>query len=254
MHHGPTRYLLTFAINTMLETKNVTPIGVQSKANRQAAQKFILDVLEEIIPGGVNQEVYTKIFDRLTDEEFAQWMTKLAQGTERVVVYAPNFADNSLDVQRNIKVARERFNHEFWQRLWKHPKNKSEPSYLTNNPFMVVELPVRRQAQLLEEKISVPEHSRSIDAMTGQPSGDSRNARISFPELLVLRSMGMDQSLQELVKYRGGDIGGFNAYTKAMSARGGADMNSLKDFATGVESTNTLYSYLMAMHLRNTLA
>lgn len=128
-----------------------------------------------------------KIFAGLSDEDFALWMSKLASGSERVVLYAPNFAEGenaSIDVQRNIKIARKRFGHEFWQRIWRHPENKSEPAYLTNNPFMIVELPVRRQASALDEKISVPERSPLGRCPDRSALWQLRNARVSLSRTL----------------------------------------------------------------------
>jgi hypothetical protein len=65
--------------------------------------------------------------------------------------------------------------------------------------------------------------------------------------------MGLDKSLLELLKYRGGDIKGFNAMNTMISRTGGVRLQAISHLASGVESTKTLSAFLTAMHLKNTL-
>ncbi len=220
--------------------------------NRKAAEKFIIDSVEEILPGGGNKEYYEQLFKSMSDTDFEKLMQDFESGEARPVMYAPNFSDKRLDVKRNLELAKKH-GHEFFEKIWIHSSDPNEPPYLTNNAYMVLELPVRRQAQLLTKKISVPEHNRSIDQLTGQPSGSSKSASISYPELQVMRSMGLDKSLLELIKFRGGDIGGYNTMNKVIAQNGAVSMKAIEPFTTGVESTSALKVYLTAMHLRNTL-
>ena len=220
--------------------------------NRKAAEKFIIDSVEEILPGGGNKEYYEKLFKNMSDSEFDQLMQEFESGESRPVMYAPNFAEKHLDVKRNLDLA-QKHGHNFFEKIWIGSANPDEAPYLTNNAYMVIELPIRRQAQLLTKKISVPENNRSIDQLTGQPSGNSKSASISYPELQVMRSMGLDKTLLELIKFRGGDIGGYNAMNKAISQNGAVSMKAIEPFTTGVESTSALKTYLTAMHLKNTL-
>lgn len=218
--------------------------------NRKKAQEFLIENLEKILPGGGNKELYEKLLKNMSDEKFHAWMIDFKEKRDRPVLYAPNFAKVSLNTQRNIDIAKS-YGKRFFEKLWVYSKDGS--SYLTNNEYMIVELPVRRQAQLLTKKISIPEHNRSIDQLTGQPSGDSRSSQISFMELQIMRSMGLKYSLQELIKFRGGDVGGFNAMNKIIARDGYVTQKSTLPYATGVESTQALKIFLTCMHLKNTL-
>lgn len=218
--------------------------------NRKKAQEFLIENLEKILPGGGNKELYEKLLKSMSDEKFHAWMIDFREKRDRPVLYAPNFAKVSLNTQRNIDIAKS-YGKSFFEKLWVYSKDGS--SYLTNNEYMIVELPVRRQAQLLTKKISIPEYNRSIDQLTGQPSGDSRSSQISFMELQIMRSMGLKYSLQELIKFRGGDVGGFNAMNKIIARDGYVAQKSALPYATGVESTQALKIFLTCMHLKNTL-
>lgn len=220
---------------------------------RQKAEEFIIKYIDKMLPGSGNAELYKKKFATMTDAQFAELMHSYNNGEERPVIQAPNFSKHSLSVQRNLDIAKE-LGHDYFERVWIGSNDPDTPTYLTNNKYMIVELPIRRLAQLLVKKISTAENSRSIDQITGQPAGkESKTSKISFHELQIMRSMGLDESLKELIKYRGGDAGGFNAMNKAIARDGRVSLKAIEPYATGVESTNALKVYLTAMHLRNTL-
>jgi hypothetical protein len=116
-----------------------------------------------------------------------------------------------------------------------------------------MDLPVRRASQLLIKKISVPDDSRTVDALTGQPTGESKGAKLSYPELQVCAAMGLDNSMVELMKYRGGDNKGLIAFNAMLSRYGRVNLKSVEPYASGVESTKTLKTFLTSMMLRSTL-
>ena len=203
------------------------------------------------MPGSENTEIYKKLFANMSDEQFDDFMQKLKSGQNRLAIIAPNLYKQKLKVQRNLEIAKE-LGHNFFQRIWIEGKNE-RPTYLTPIPYMVVDLPLRRQAQLLVKKISIPEDNKTIDQLTGQPTGSSKGSKISYPEIQVLAAMGLDDTLLEFLKFRGGDIKGFNAMSKMISTRGGVSLNTIERFAGGVEATKTLKSFLTSMHLSNTL-
>jgi hypothetical protein len=110
--------------------------------------------------------------------------------------------------------------------------------------------PLRRQAQLLVKKISIPEDNKSINDLTGQPSstGKSRGSKISYPETQIMAALNLDNSLIEMLKYRGGDQKGFIAMNKSISQTGGVSLDALSKLGTRVKSTDTLRTFLTCMH------
>ena len=220
--------------------------------NRKAAEDFLIKAIEEMLPGGENATIYKEAFSKMSDEEFESMMRSFQSGKSRPVIYSPNFSKASLNTERNIKLA-QKYGHSFFEKLWIKSSHPDQPAYLTNNKFMVIELPLRRQSQMLTKKISVPANNKHIDQITGQAAGDSASAKISFPELQIMRGMNLDYSLVELMKYRGGDIGGFNAMNKSIFKDGSVTMKALEPYSTGVESTTALKVYLTSAHLKNSL-
>lgn len=222
--------------------------------NRKAAEQYLIDFVEKLCPGGENKKLYQDAFAKMSDAEFDKLMQDFESGAARPPVQSPNFGTARLDLERNIKIM-ESLGKSFWERLWitTTDEDGNTSQYLSPVEYMIVELPLRRQAQLLDKKLSVPEHNRSVDQLTGQPAGDSRSAGISYPELQIMRGMGLDESLLELIKWRGGDVKGFDAMNKTISRDGAVSLKSIAHLAGGVESTASVKVFLTCMHLRNTL-
>lgn len=219
--------------------------------NRTKAEAFILKYIEALLPGSDNTEMYKAMFSNMSDKQFSEFMNDLESGEKTLTIIAANMAKQTLDVSRNLKLAEE-LGHSFFHKLWIN-NNNDTPTYLTNIKYMVLPLPLRRQAQILEKKISVPEDNRSVDDFTGQPTGKSKGSKISYPETQIMAALNLDQSLIEMLKYRGGDTKGFNAMNESISKTGGVSLDSISSKAGVVKSTQTLSTLLKGMHLDNTL-
>lgn len=219
--------------------------------NRKAAEAVILEYIEKLLPGSQNTKMYKNLFAAQDDKQFDAFMKSIEDGTSRLAIIAPNLNEPKLTIERNFAVADE-LGHEFFERIW--IDNGTEvPPYLSPIKYLIVDLPLRRQAQLLVKKISIPEDNKSIDDFTGQPSGKSKGSKISYPEIQIMAALDLDQSLTEMLKYRGGDVKGFNAMNTAISRTGGVSLDSIKSLGTTVKSTQTLSTFLTCMHLSNTL-
>lgn len=222
-----------------------------AKADYKKVQEFIINFCETILPGGGNKEMYTQLFASMSDKDFAVYMDNVAErGYLDIIV--PTLTEQKLSTERNIAIARK-MGHEFFERVWRKETDPNKPSHLSDVKYMIIKLPVRRQAQHSIKGISTAEDNKRLDQISGQPTGDSKSARISYPEAQLLNGMNLPVSLVELLKVRGGDIGMFNAMKSMASKTGAVSMASIADRATGVESTKSLHTFLTCAHLRNTL-
>lgn len=218
---------------------------------RQLATEELVKWLDLLLPGSPNAAVYRARLEKLSDAEFDKYIDQLESGEQTVTLVAPNLADYKLDLTRNIELGKQ-LGHEFFERLWlTDPVTGME--YLTPKRYLVVDLPLRRQQQMLREKISIPLNSRHVDEMTGQPTGDSQGASLTFPELQVLYSQGFRAPILELIKFRGGDNKARQAMERLLTDTGGASIDAIMQTPTRVKSTETLSTLLTSMHLKNNL-
>jgi len=219
--------------------------------NRKAAEAFILKYIEKILPGSNNVKMYEEMFAGMSDAKFDTFMADIEDGKTRLVIIAPNLQAQKLSTKRNLGIAEE-LGHNFFQRLWLKSPHLDAP-YLTPIKYLVMQLPLRRQAQLLTKKISIPEDNKSVDDFSGQPTGKSQGSKLSYPELQILAALGLDANITEMIKFRGGDTKAFDAQNRQISESGGTSQKAIEHLGTVVKSTQTLSIYLKCMHLDNTL-
>lgn len=220
-------------------------------SNRIGATEFILKYIEKILPGSENTKLLKDQLTALSDAEFDAYMKALASGDEVIPLVVPILSEHKINVSRNIEIGRE-LGHEFFQRIWWYDES-TEMTFLSNEKYLVIDLPLRRQIQILKKKISIPEDNKHVDELSGQPSGVSDSASISFPEMQALHAQGLDRAIEELIKYRGGDEKGFNAMNRSIINSGGVSLDAIEPYAGGVKATETVSAFFKAMHLDNNL-
>lgn len=213
---------------------------------------MVYECLEDILPGSQNTQIYADIFHVMSDEDFDKWIKKLIAKETYIAIIAPEKVGPQLSVANNLNVAKK-WGHEFFERIWMDPKNGA-PAFLSNDKYLVVDFPFKRQAQFLVKKISIPEDNRSIDNLTGQPTGKSKGSKISWPEVQIMAALGgFDNTIVEFIKFRGGDLQGFNAMNHSIHTTGGVTLSSIGVLGTRVKSVQSLSTLLTSMHLTNTL-
>ncbi len=219
-------------------------------SNRQKTEQFITEYIGKLA-GSQNVELYKNKFSKMSDDEFESFMLDLRDRKQRLCITAPNFGKESLTVKTNIQVARE-LGKSLFQRVWVSAE-QGKPAYLTPNEYIITMMPLRRQAQLLSKKVSIPEDNNSVDDFTGQPTGKSKGSKVSYPETQVLASFGLNKTITELLKYRGGDEKGFAAMNTMIDRTGSVNLKTIEPYAGGVKSTQTLKGMLTAMHFNVTI-
>lgn len=219
--------------------------------NRKKAEEFILEFVSDIEPTGYNVEQYKKAFEGMSDKDFDIWMKNIRDGKSHLVLFKPLYEAKGLTVENNLKIA-EKYGLNYFEKLV-YSNNADCPDFKTPIEYLVIDLPYRRQSQTLAKKVSIPDNNKVIDELTYQPTGDSKGAKISYPELQVLIGMGLENTISELIRFRGGDRNGFNAYNAMFLRYGNANLKTLENYSTGVESTKTLRIYLTSMHITNTI-
>lgn len=220
--------------------------------NRAAAEAYCLDFMEKLIPGSGNREIYAQRFKDMNDEQFEAFITSIENGTVDLAIVVPNLKPAKLNVKHMLALGKQ-MGHEWFERLWLGGGNTGLPRYLSPKKYMIIDQTLRRQAQLLVKKISIPQDSKTIDDLTGQPTGASKGSKMSYPQTQVLAALGMNRTLEEFLKYRGGDLKGFNAMMASISRTGGVSLDAIEPLAGGVQSTHTLSVFLTCMHIESTL-
>lgn len=219
---------------------------------RTLAEQEILYFLERMLPNGTNTKIYEEIFARTSDEEFDEWMERLERGEEILALFHPNLQEVKLNLTRNIEVAEE-LGYPLFQHLY---LTDQDTGMVRRTPAKVMcgLVPFRRQAQTRDSKMSVPESDDVVDQLTGQATGVSKGSRMSYPEIQVNLSKGLDKMLLELVKFRAGDAKAYAAMNKSIYETGSVSLDQIMaNVPSSVKATESLRVILKAMHIQNNL-
>jgi len=215
--------------------------------NRKGAEEFILKYIEKILPGE-NVNIYRNRFKEMSNKEFEQLMVDVRDGNMILPIIAPNGHGKRLSVDRNYKLAKELDVH-FFQRLI-IDAHDGVPKHMTKNKYLLLNLPIRRTAQLLTKGVATATDNGKRDLLTGAVTGDSKSTTLTYPEIQVLSGIGLEKSVKELMNVRGGDIGANRALEAMIERYGKVTFNSLAPYKTGVTGIKTLKSFFAAAHIK----
>jgi len=216
-------------------------------SKRTKTEDYIVKNIRDIA-GDENAELYIKRFKELNDKEFDDFMVGLRDGRKVISIIAPIGSNNDISVKKNLSLAKN-FGFKFLDRI----VINGEIKYSPDPEFLTLRLPFRRTAQLLKKKVSVPKHNKVKDLLTGQVTGDSASSKLTLPETQILLGLGLEESTTELLKYRGGDLGGGNAMETMLFNNGTVRQDVIENYSTGTESSKTLKAYFNGMHISSTL-
>ena len=216
---------------------------------RVEVTEWFMDKIRKLQPGNSNIEMYNTYFSSLSDSEFTELMEKLKNGEITLPYYAANLHDKDIGVEDSLKVGDE-LGIEFFQRLW-ITDEVSGIKYLTPEKYLILYLPIRRQAQHVSKGKSVAETNTFTDSMTGQAAGPSRTSRLSLPEIMNLEAAGLKNAILELINVRGGNIEAFRLSKRRTLDSGSYTLKEMEELDTRPTATATLHSFLLGMHLSN---
>lgn len=228
-------------------------------AKREQVTKFILDNIGKIIPGDkTNVTLLGEKLNGFTDAEFEAYLKRLApaktaeqiKARDILPFYIPNLSKQRISIARNFKIVRD-LGKSLTHRLIM-TDGATGVQYITPHPYPVLDLPVRRQAQTVVKKRSIPEHNQRIDDLTNQPTSQSKGSRVSAPELGSLSSRGLDNTILELIKVRGGDEAAYREMRRQLVENGECTLEQVSGLGNA-KSTDTLEVFFNCMHLGNNM-
>lgn len=216
-------------------------------ASREEVTAFIVGAIAEIIPGDTyNSDLTKKRLDAMSLEEFDEYVRALAKPTteegiatqEILPFYSPNLKDPRVTMPNLLRVA-DMIGFEFFEQLWLTDPQTGRV-FLTPQKYLVLDMTVRRQAQMLTKKSSIPENSRHVDEMSGQVTGKSKGSKISFPELQAQLAQGLEHTLIEEIKVRGGDRAAQVEFDRQLIENGEASIVDVTQGSGVTASTSTV--------------
>lgn len=222
--------------------------------NRKAAEQLFLGVINDIEkfvlePYNLddkltkkNSEFYTEFFATMTDDEFHQMMIVSRDEEFILPIYVANMEEVRISAPKMREIGKK-FGIKFFQRTVVTDPISNEASIMPAEVPIMYQM-VRRQIQHLEKKISAAKDDKKIDAMTGQPTGESKSASMSLPEARVVDANGGQNALFEIMKVNGGDEEAYKHKREQVLATGEFSLDAtlaIESTTKAVETRRLLY-------------
>ena len=241
------KQIASLTSNESFSTEALSEAAI-TKKKKEIIDK-ICKICDIIDPSKLNSNRYHKILDHMSPKEFDKWMNYVKDGKWVLHIVAPNMVVNLKN--ENLLKAADAVGIKLFHRIWMTDNNTGR-TFLTDNEYLVLPLPIRRQQQFLDEKMSVPEDDKHIDGMTGQVTGDSKATQITNPEINILAFRGLDTVLEEMVNVRGGNMVAYGEFRKQAEETGEIHMSEL-DPSTRSRTAVIAQVLLNAMHIENNI-
>lgn len=223
--------------------------GSQKQSKKQRIIDYVVTCLNLIDPTGDNGRRFSDFVSPMSDKEFAQYIQNLKDRKCHIDIVAPNMK-KPLQLN-NVFAAAHKINCKLFQRVWFYDMTTGK-EFLSTEELPIFRLTVRRQEQMLDEKLSVPDKASKIDALTGQVTGDDKAGGFSMPEIQIMYSKGFKNVLKEFIKIRGGDIHAFGEFERQLEETGEGAMDQIK-VNSRARSGAVLSAWLEAVHLDNNI-
>ena len=219
--------------------------------NRAAATEVAVSMMAELFPGSGNDTLIRQDLEKLSDEAFDNLINRLRKKKPTISALLPNLTSPIYTTDHLKKVAK-RWNVKFWQYIeMQDPDTKK--IFTTPLRYMVIREVTPRLQQMIEDKQSIPDNNTHVDDLTGQVTGPSKGARISFQELNNLVSRELTTIPVELISVRGGDEDANRKLESDIMLTGVGTVSTAKEMGSGVTSTKNFATLLRTAHLDTTL-
>jgi len=217
---------------------------------RKTIEKMVLGTVQRMDPSGDNTRRWQSIFASMNDKQFGEFIEHLRKKECQLNIVMPNMkkVPKIPDLVNAAKFVGLELSH----RLWLPDRTRPGKKFLTNEKYLVLELPIRRAQQELDKKRQVPSRDTHVDALTGQVILDDKACHLSTPEIQALSTRGLSNVLTELVKVRGGDVMAYGDFKRQLEESGEARVGSL-DPRTRARSGVIAHVLLESMMFENNL-
>ncbi len=184
--------------------------------HRKKAEEYLLKVVKDGDPSGVTYNSVKEQLAKMDDKRFHEYYLAIKESREFIPIIMPNNTNHGMTVDKALDLC-EKYKIEIFQRFWyRHPITGVK--VLSNFKVPFLHMMVRRQIETLFNKISTAADNNRVDGLTGQAIEGA--SAITQPESLVSLEKGLDATLVEKLKYRGGDVEGGRLFDKALIETG----------------------------------
>jgi len=201
------------------------------------SQKFLIDNIKPFSKFTAN--LYEQLFKSMSKTEYREWVEKFVRnGVLNIIVGN----DPKLNTQKLESAINALGGSIYGKVLVKD--NGFE--YETPIDFYVVQMDVTILAQTVHKGLAVSDNP-AVNEITGQYTRAA--SKMTAPEEGLLLSIGLKDTLKEILAVRGGDSGLDAAATNKLINTGEYSLKDIEKFKTGIGSTKMMNNYFKSIHI-----
>lgn len=223
---------------------------------RKQIEALVDSTLRLMDPTGINAQKYRNMFQVMSDDEFADWITRfLADEKSNFRLDIEEFGDGSRTLKfENVEKAADHLGIKLFEYVYMpHVSSNPNRPIRTKQPVLVGYLNIKRPQQLVTKKTGMAYSDMNRDELTGAAKGESKGGTQTGIENELLAGVGGDIILSELIGARGDNVTEYDNMISSISERGSV---KLADIKTNMYDKPTLLMadlYFMAMGLKTDL-
>ena len=197
---------------------------VIESSSQKSAVAHVLKVVTALDPSGNNTKRYKAFFNKMGATKFKDYIAKLKSNETQVYVEFPNLESDMK--MENVYKAADITKTELFQRIWLTDPVTNE-KYPSPEKYLIGNISIRRMQQTIFKKLAVSEGDSKTDTLTRQVMGDDRSSGFSNPEIQMMHAKGLDTTLTEFMKIRGGDPVAYSEFKRQLEEGGSASISQI---------------------------
>lgn len=197
---------------------------------------------------GPNYKRYATIIEK-DDDNITNTKKLIKNGQFKTRLRKPNLS-KTMTVETINKVA-DSLGIKLYERVM-FKDNMTGKRYMPDNIFAIPRLSIARVKQFVTEKQSLPSGDTKIDLASGQVIKPDKGSSISLIEAQAIKGKGLDLSLIEFLKHRGGDINSYTQYSSELLETGRTNVADT-GANTSPRSVESSSRYLTSMGIDNNM-
>ena len=224
---------------------------VKEASSKNAVVTKIVEIMDILDPSGTNTARYKNMFKGFSAAQYKAYIGLLKKGELQIYLDAPNGVIKL--TMPNIFKAAAKLGTKIFERIWLTDAVTGR-EYLTNEKYAILNVSIRRLQQFIDKKLRIPNSDMKVDAATNQVVAEDNASNISNPEAQVMQAKGLQKTLVELMKVRGGDAASYAEARRQMEGTGELSLETSIVEGSHARSSVMLDSLLRGLNLDSNVA
>ena len=221
--------------------------------NRKEIENIVYDTYDALDPSGINTDKFRKFFMSMDDKEFEKFFKKFLNDENE------NFTLDIVEYEHDLTMdycesAAKVLGIPLYEYVYMpHLTMDKSRVICSKQKCLVVYINVKRPQQLLSKKNGYSISNQKVSMLTGQVTGEDKNAQDSDIEASMLVALGADKILQELHGPRSDDMVMKQEMNQSIANKGYVLLDELTNVSTNKTTLNTVDTFITSMMLKSDL-